>query len=209
MTDTQNIERREVTVRTVFATYTDVVPSLVPGGNPRLVARSAARGETVTIPAQEADRLEALGAIESPDQTAVDAVLERALNPADNIAEGGAAVAGVEPVTVSPPGLGVAPAGDRTKGDTGGEDAQPSATASPGATDASATFDARDASLDDAQAWLRSARPTAPQVVAAANDDPEAAETLLEAERLVRSGDPRKTVEEGLQAVIDGDGSGE
>lgn len=204
MSETQKEDRREVTIGVVFATYNDVVPSLVPGGPPRPVARSANRGQTVSIPASEAARLEALGALTTPADA--QAIIDRALNPADNQPEGGGPGAPGEPLTVSPPSLGAEPTGDLTKGDTGGADVQPVSVA-PGEEASGPTFDGRGADIDQAEAWLRSERPTAPQVVDAAHDDPEAAQTLLEAEQLVTNGDPRKTVEAGLQNIIDGSGS--
>lgn len=201
MTETEKQDRREVKIGVVFATYRDTVPA-IGGGQPRLVTRTARRGETVSIPSAEADRLESLGALST---ASAQDVIDRALNPNDASAEG---ATGGEPVTVSPPALGAEPSGDITKGDTGGDDVQP-VTVTPDSGGA-ATFDARAADVDQAAEWLRSERPKASDVVDAAHDDPEAAQTLLEAERIASNGDPRKTVEQPLQAIIDsGDDSGD
>lgn len=201
---TETEDRREVTITAVFANYRDTVQ--IPGTEQRrAITRSARRGETVSIPASEAARLESLGAVGTADQ--VQAIIDRALNPTDNRAEGAAPTPG-SPVDVSPPSLGVAPVGDLTTGDTGGDDVQPVTTTS-GAAGEVVTFDARAADVDQAVSWLQSERPTAPQVVEAAHGDGDAAATLLEAEQVASNGDPRKTVVQGLEAIIDGDdGSG-
>jgi hypothetical protein len=186
----------------VFATVR--VPVKGADGKDRIVRRTVQRGQPLPegTPQSEVDRLERAGAFVAEGDS-LEAALARALNPADNHPEHRAAVSAPIP-TVSPPPLGAAPEGPLTKGDTGAEDAQPVPGAGEGGEEAGPGFDARGASLDDAQEWLREERPNAGDTVAAANGDPEAAETLLEAERLVRGGDPRATVEEPLQKIIDG-----
>lgn len=200
-TDTEAPRKR--TVRAVFVTYRKTVRSLT--GQKREVSRTAFRNEELPddVPAAEVKRLDALGALDDLDAATA---LARALNPADNVAEGGGPT--TEPVTVSPPGMGAAPAGDHTKGDTGTEPVQPPPDVTPpgGGEGEAGEFDARGKSLDEAQAWLTAEpKPTAPQVVAAAHDDAEAAETLLEAERLTTGQDPRATVEKPLKKIIDAD----
>lgn len=55
---------------------------------------------------------------------------------------------------------------------------------------------------------LDAAKATAPQVVALAQDDPERAQLLIDAEHLLGGGDGRKTVIEPLQKIVDqGDGA--
>lgn len=202
----------ERTIKHVFATYREVVD--VPGRGKRLITRTARRGASVDLSSDEEARLQSLGALEPEDGgEAGQSALDRALNPNDNQREGRGADGVTPPITVSPPPLGAAPAGDLTTGDTGTEPAQPSDTLSSGpegsgAPSAAEGYDARGKSLDDVQSWLRSETPTAPQVVQAANGDAGAAETLLEAEQLVSGGDPRKTVAEPLQKIIDGEGGG-
>lgn len=63
-------------------------------------------------------------------------------------------------------------------------------------------------SVEDAAAWLKGdadGKPKASEVVAAANGDVDRAQLLLEAEQSL-SGDPRKSVVDGLRKIIDGDG---
>lgn len=203
---TQSKSKR--TIRAVFATYRDVTKSLA--GQDREVTRTGFAGDEVELLPSEEERLEALGALEPKDERRSSELqdptgaISRALNPSDNVGEGGA-LTRTAPITVSPPSLGVPPEGGLLTGDTGTEDVQPppGADVDGAAGGGAGEFDARGKDLDEVQEWLRSERPTAPQVVSAAGDDPEAAETLLEAERLVRGGDPRATVEKPLQSIID------
>jgi hypothetical protein len=58
-------------------------------------------------------------------------------------------------------------------------------------------------SHDKLVTWIRDERPKAAEVVAAAGDDPDKAEALMEAENEASGGDPRKTVVERLQKIID------
>ena len=52
--------------------------------------------------------------------------------------------------------------------------------------------------------WLRDSSPTVDETVAAANDDPERARALLEAENLATGQEPRAGVVKGLEKIIDG-----
>jgi hypothetical protein len=77
-------------------------------------------------------------------------------------------------------------------------------TTNPGATlttDGGDGFDARGKSDAELRDWLESENPTAPEVVAAANDDPGAAQALLDAESTVRKGDARSTVSGPLEKI--------
>lgn len=60
--------------------------------------------------------------------------------------------------------------------------------------------------LDDEElvAWIRDDNPTAKEVVDAANDNPDQAVRLLAAENAATGNDPRKSVAEPLQKIIDG-----
>lgn len=51
--------------------------------------------------------------------------------------------------------------------------------------------------------WIRDEKPNAAAVVAAANNDPERAQALIDAENEASGGDPRKTVVEPLQKIAD------
>lgn len=53
-------------------------------------------------------------------------------------------------------------------------------------------------------AWIRDQRPTAAAVVAAAGDDSDKAEALLQAEVEATGGQPRKSVKEPLEKIIQG-----
>lgn len=189
------------TITAVFANYREVVTSL--SGQEREVSRTAFRGQEVDLPQREFDRLKALGAIES-DQSTAQAVIARALNPLDVVPAPTA-----EPVVVSPPPLGAAPAGDASlvEGDQGTADLQPPTTvagdAGAGITTTATGYSAEGRSVTEVADWLRTESPNAPATVAAAGGDAETAETVLEAERLVRDGDPRSTVEQPLQRIID------
>ncbi len=52
--------------------------------------------------------------------------------------------------------------------------------------------------------WIRDSKPTAVQVVQAADGDPERAQALLDAENEASGGDPRKSVVEPLNKIING-----
>lgn len=56
---------------------------------------------------------------------------------------------------------------------------------------------------DELVAWIRDEKPTAPQVVAAA-DSPEKAQALIDAETEASGGDPRKSVIEPLEKIAAG-----
>lgn len=201
----------ERTVKAVYVTYREKVEDAA--GVKRVVSRTASRGTKVNLSSDEEKRLDALGGLVTDGDESTEAILARALNPTDV-----SQPTPGEPVTVSPPALGGEPAGDQTKGDTGADDVQPEPGASPegggAAAPAGAEYDAREKSLDEVTAWLRDAKPSGPKTVAAAHGDAAAAETLIEAEKLVSGDDPRKTVVEPLEKVIasadsgDGDGSG-
>jgi hypothetical protein len=73
-----------------------------------------------------------------------------------------------------------------------------------------AMFDARGKSASEVSDWIQSERPNAATTVAAANDDPEAARVVLEAEAAAHEGDPRATVARPLEQIADRGGqSGE
>lgn len=58
------------------------------------------------------------------------------------------------------------------------------------------------ASVEELADWIREERPVANDVVRASEGDPELAKKLLEAESQAKDGQPRKSVLEGLTAVI-------
>lgn len=62
--------------------------------------------------------------------------------------------------------------------------------------------------LDDEElvSWIREDKPSAPEVVKAANGNPDQAVRLLAAENAATGNDPRKSVAEPLQKIIDGAG---
>lgn len=70
--------------------------------------------------------------------------------------------------------------------------------------DEQAEFNVVDASDDELVDWIEDESPTVAEVVEAANNDPESARRLLAAEDSVTDGEPRKGVEEGLTAIIEG-----
>jgi hypothetical protein len=49
--------------------------------------------------------------------------------------------------------------------------------------------------------WIRDSKPTAPEVIAAADGDPDKAAALMDAEDEATGGQPRKTVMDGLQKI--------
>lgn len=67
--------------------------------------------------------------------------------------------------------------------------------------------DAEDLNFDDQDQlvnWIRTARPNANAVIAAAGDDPDKASALMDAEDEATGGQPRKTVMDGLQKIASG-----
>ena len=51
--------------------------------------------------------------------------------------------------------------------------------------------------------WINSEKPNVQLTVAAANDDPDAAATILEAERVSHDGEGRTTVIDPLQKIVE------
>jgi hypothetical protein len=60
-----------------------------------------------------------------------------------------------------------------------------------------------DMSDDELDVWLEEDSPPVKEVIAAAEDDPESAVRLLDAEKRVTDGDPRKGVLDGLTKIIE------
>jgi hypothetical protein len=60
------------------------------------------------------------------------------------------------------------------------------------------------APVSDLAEWIRSEKPNADDTVALAEDDPRKAEKVLEAETVATGGQPRQTVAQRLQKIIDG-----
>lgn len=54
--------------------------------------------------------------------------------------------------------------------------------------------------------WIQEDTPTVPQTVNAAGGDPEQAKRILKAEKEATGGQPRKSLVEGLNAIVGGDG---
>lgn len=197
-------DRVEVTITGVFAQYRDVFTDYA--GNVHETVRTADRGETVEVPAQEAARLKALGVVADDEADALAQALARAVNPND-------VQSGQAPLvpSVSPPGGGVAPIGDLLTGDTGGPDSPPVVPDGSGPVPQPVLapegehrgFDARGKTTVEVIEWLEEGKPSVSEVVAAANGDAEAAKVIIEAEDTVKGGDPRKTVVGPLQKIVD------
>jgi hypothetical protein len=66
---------------------------------------------------------------------------------------------------------------------------------------ASGSLDVGTATVPDLSAWIKSERPTVDEVVEEANNDPEKARKLLEAEDHATGGQPRSTLVEQLQEI--------
>lgn len=58
------------------------------------------------------------------------------------------------------------------------------------------------ATVDDIADWMEDSRASIPQLLEIANENPDAANRILEAENKIQSGDPRKGLVEGLTAVV-------
>lgn len=67
---------------------------------------------------------------------------------------------------------------------------------------AAASFSVVDASDDEIDDYLEEHSPNVAETVALAENDPESAERLLDAERRVTGDEPRAGVEKGLEAII-------
>lgn len=175
-------ELEKATVHGIFANYRTVQENVVTGET-EAVVRTAYAGEEIEAPPAEIARLRNAGILDAPDAQAVAA---RALNPTDTVYEEPG-----PPVEPAPPSLGRAPAGQvLMREDTAG-----AGGVVPPDTDLSDP-----ASVAD---WISAEKPNASQVVDAAGSDPARAEAILEGERIAQNGDPRKTVEEPLQRIIE------
>jgi hypothetical protein len=198
-------------IKAVFANFK--AKGQASDGTPIIVLRSKNRGDTIdtdTLADGELERLERSGSfvpvgLERPAELLEEAML-RSLNAFDVVRETG------QPLSVSPPSMGVAPRGDYTTGDTGIVPvSDPLAVAEIKASPLPRT-DAPDvedtAALSefiktggDAQKAL-----TVPETVALAEGDAERAKLVLEAEKAATGQDPRKGVEAELQKIIEGGG---
>lgn len=225
MADTKTQGRQ---VRGVFANYRRTV--VAPDGSERVGLAMKTRGEYIGDDAApgEIERLESLGMLmpeggEIDDVRALEEAVTRALNPLDVIRE-----TPTPTMSVSPPPLGATPLGEFTTGDTGIDPAdQPDplptgtiVTTSPGVNAEQEALDAQRAGTnlprtdapdpEDTGAlaeFIANEKLNAGDTVALAEGDPDRAALVLEAERNATGGDPRKTVEEPLQKIIDqGDG---
>lgn len=199
-------------VRAVFANYRRVVQR---GDETVTGMASKSRGATITdfAPGEE-ERLDSLGALvpkgyetdpAKMEEALLDAALKRALNSLDVTAEDFG-----QPPSVSAPPLGQPPRGTFTQGDTGvsPEDASPPEfSAGTPASTSDGTLVRSDApDVEDTAAlaeFIKSERLTAPETVALAEDDPERAQYVLDAERAAHGQDPRATVEKPLQKIIE------
>lgn len=63
--------------------------------------------------------------------------------------------------------------------------------------------DLKTASVDDVADWMDEQSPTINDLLELVNDNPDAAQKVLDAENLVRSGDSRKGLVEGLTVILD------
>lgn len=196
-------------VRGVFINYRRKTTG--PNGETIVGLASAARGapiDTDTLADGELERLERHGGLMPAGQEvtpeAIEEVLARALNPLDVVREDFGA-----PLSVSPPSMGAEPRGDFTKGDTGVDPAdQPPPLGTPtvdmGSEGTLLRTDAPD--VDDTAAlsqFIADERLNAQETVALAEGDPERARAVLEAEKAATGQDPRKSVVEPLQKIID------
>lgn len=182
MADTAEITTARREVLAVFVTYKTVRQNLL--GEKRIVPATAYRGDTVELGPDDEARLDALGALVPKDsglsaQQIVDGQVERALARAINPLDRPPLTESVQ-VSVSPPGLGAAPAG----GGSSEVETQPPSVQS------------------DSELIEFVSNNNVTDVVAAAGDDPALAARLLDAERAAAGdGEPRKTVVEGLEKV--------
>lgn len=201
------VETQTRTVAHVFANYRDEVER---GGKTRTIARSAKRGQQVTLSAAEAERLDSLGALVPKGEdgadlfnphTAAAELRDRILSAATTRAEGLAAALPAQ-LTVSPPSLGVAPVGDVVTGDTGGDPVQPPGVVTPlsGVGDA-VSIDVAEAGPGQIADHIRDEKLNASDTVALAGDDPALAAKVLEAEQLAHGGDARSTVVGPLEKI--------
>lgn len=211
MTETKTEGRQ---VRAVFANYRRTVTNKITGEQVFGLA-SKTRGEMITdfAPGEE-ERLDSLNALmpaggekdpERLEESLLDAAMRRALNPTDVASDDFGA-----PLTVSPPSLGQEPRGSFTAGDTGVDPADASPPEFASTPDVLVRVDAPD--VEDTAALSEFIRTggdggkalTGSETVALAEDDPDRARAVLEAERQAQGGDPRGNVEKPLQKIIDG-----
>jgi hypothetical protein len=212
-------------VRAVFANYKRKVQSI--DGKTVYGPTTANRGDTIdtdTLAPGELERLDRLGSLmaeggEVPADRLEEA-LTRALSPLDVAREDFGA-----PMLVAAPGLGAMPVGDFTKGDTGVDPAdQPppltsTVTLGQGTAEEQAALerlraepnsprsDAPDVEDTGALAeFIKSEKLNGPDTVALAEDDPDRARYVLEAEKAASGQDPRANVEGPLQKIIKGGG---
>jgi hypothetical protein len=66
-------------------------------------------------------------------------------------------------------------------------------------------LDAATASADQLAAWIKKSKPTVDEVVDEANEDPAIASKLIEAENLATGQQPRSTLIDRLQEIVDGE----
>lgn len=69
--------------------------------------------------------------------------------------------------------------------------------------DAVVEVDVREMSDAELASWIKSDKPTVPEVVEQADDDPALAERLMNAERTATDGKPRATLNKALTEIID------
>lgn len=210
-------------VRAVFANYRQKITKL--DGTPGVGIRIAQRGTTIdtaTLADGELERLERNGALireggEVPADRLEEA-LTRAVNQADVVREDFGS-----PPTVAAPGMGAEPRGDYTKGDTGVDPADNPEPLVTGTVTLGQGTSEEQAALERLRAQPNSPRTDAPDVedtaalsefikserlnagdtVALAEGDPDRARLVLEAEKAATGQDPRKSVAEPLQKIID------
>lgn len=214
MTDTS--EGRQV--RAVFANYRRTIER---GGETVTGMASKSRGAFITdfAPGEE-ERLDALNALmpkgnegdpAKMEEALLDAAMKRALNPLDITTEDFG-----QPPSVSAPPMGQPPRGTYTQGDTGVDPAN----ASPPEFSAGTPVSTSDGSLvrsdapdvEDTAALAEFIKTgggagkalTAPETVALAEDDPDRARLVLDAEKQAYGQDPRTTVERPLTKIIEG-----
>lgn len=174
-------------VKGAFVTYRTVVTKW--DGSQQEVSRSADRGDEIELTEREEARLDHLGMLMPPGTPKTS--LARLEQQLQEEAKRERQIAGLDPEVRAQ--LDAARAA---------EGLPPEAVL----PDITVDFDAAGKTDDDLAAWIAEASPTVDEVVAAAGEDADLADRLLAAEKVAKSGKPRKGVEDGLRAVIDAAG---
>lgn len=200
----------------VGATYYEPVPTVGPDGKPAIVLsyRIGGRGTKVELTEDQARRLEGLGAVKAWDEPLsydeMDDAQLRGIATQRGVIVPSSGADPEQPLrtdyinALNSYDLGQDAA-------VVGASTVPGGVVSVGAANLEPVegggYDARGRSATEVADWIESEKPNASETIAAAGDDPAAAQTVLEAESVATKGDPRKGVADSLQKIIDqGDG---